>query len=77
MTLPQITEGEFESCVCGCKRPTNVRRDTPVEARGETYVMGVGQLAFSCYKEIYGPSLLDRMEDLKARMNFNDAGILV
>ena len=51
----------FEKCVC-CGKLTDVRRDTPVDAR-TCYVDGAGQLAKDCYERIYGPSPTKTLAD--------------
>lgn len=48
------TNSIFETCIC-CGKLTDVRRDTPVDAR-TCYIDGAGQLARDCYENIYGPS---------------------
>ncbi len=66
-------EDEFEICVCGCGSPTGVRKDTPIQMRGN-YVEGVGPLRDKCYQEIYGPS---RTEEIRTRLELYNLGIII
>ncbi|MEK6841675.1 MAG: hypothetical protein AABX91_00800 [Nanoarchaeota archaeon] len=59
--LKDRTETDFEKCIC-CGRLTDVRKDTPVDAR-TCYVDGAGQLSRECYEEIYGPSPARKIMD--------------
>jgi len=74
MILQDKTE-EFEICGCGCGNRTSVRKDTPVDQRGELYIEGAGQqLRPECYRKIYGPSSVELSQ---ARIQLHDLGILV
>jgi len=73
MSLQNITDEQFEKCVCGCKGPTDVRRDTYIENR-LNYVEGIGQLLPECYERIYGPSLI---EEVRAKLWLQDIGIVL
>lgn len=44
-------DSEFEACAL-CRKPTEIRRDTPIECR-DFYVYGVGQLCPKCYHKTY------------------------
>lgn len=70
MDLQDRTEGEFE--ICGhCGKPTNVRKDTPVDAR-PFYVEGVGiELHPICYREIFGNT---HNEQVSAQISLEEMG---
>ena len=74
MALQDKAKGEFEICVGGCGKVTNVRKDTPIEKRGGYYVQGVGQVCQECYTEIYGPLSGEKAQIM---IQLNDIGILV
>ncbi len=56
-----MAEDVKERCVI-CGRETSFDRATPVEARGESYVSGLGQLCFRCLRSVDDPrcSICDR-----------------
>lgn len=74
MGLQEKTESEFETCACGCGKLTSVKKNTPAEMRGETYVREVGQFSYKCFNRIYGPS---KTEEARIIMQLNDLGILI
>ena len=73
MGLQNITNDEFEGCVCGCRRLTNVRKDVHIDYR-LNYIEGVDQLLPECYERIYGPSSI---EETRAKLWFQEIGIVL